>query len=383
MIKFTRYITSNVIADLAKKMVFIGGPRQIGKTTFALSLLDQGSEDHPAYLNWDFIENKERILRGELPDPKYKLIIFDEIHKYKDWRNLLKGFYDKYKLKRSFLISGSARLDYYRRGGDSLQGRYHYYRLHPFSINELATNANLHDLDLLLKFGGFPEPLFDNSEVSWKRWQRERISRVIQEDLLNLEKVREISQLQLLASVLPTKVGSIFSVNALREDLKVSFETVESWINILENLYMCFRISPYKGSNNSILRLVHKEKKLYLWDWSVCQNLWVKFENLVASHLLKYCHYIEDTQGDDMDLHFLRDTEKREIDFIVTKNHKVLFAVECKSGDDDVAHNIKYFAKKTDIPIFYQVHLGTKDYENLDYRTRVLPFNKFALEMHL
>lgn len=379
---FKRYLTNDVIADLTKKMVFIGGPRQIGKTTFALSLLNNGDEDNPAYLNWDFIENKERIMRGELPDPKYKLVILDEIHKYKDWRNLLKGFYDKYKLKRSFLIIGSARLDYYRRGGDSLQGRYHYYRLHPFSIKELATNANLNDLDLLLRFGGFPEPLFDNSETSWKRWQRERISRVIQEDLLNLEKVREVSQLHLLASVLPSKVGSILSINSLREDLKVSFETAESWVNILENLYVCFRISPYKNSKNSILKLVHKEKKLYLWDWSVCgQNIGARFENLVASHLLKYCHYIEDTKGDYMGLYFLRDTEKREIDFIITKNNKALFAVECKSGSHDIAPNIKYFAKKTDIPIFYQVHLDTKDYENLDYRTRVMPFNKFALEM--
>lgn len=381
---FKRYLTNDVTIDLTKKMVFIGGPRQIGKTTFALSLLENANEEHPAYLNWDFIENKERIMRGELPDPKYKLVIFDEIHKYKDWRNLLKGFYDKYKLKRSFLIIGSARLDYYRRGGDSLQGRYHYYRLHPFSIKELATNANLNDLDMLLRFGGFPEPLFDNSEISWKRWQRERISRVIQEDLLNLEKVREVSQLNLLASVLPNKVGSILSINSLREDLKVSFETVESWINILENLYVCFRISPYNVGKNSILRLVHKEKKLYLWDWSVCrQNLGARFENLVASHLLKYCHYIEDTKGDEMGLYFLRDTEKREIDFIVTKNHKALFAVECKSGSQDISPNIKYFSKKTDIPIFYQVHLDLKDYENLDYRTRVMPFNKFALEMQV
>lgn len=376
---FKRYLTTTVIQDLHKKMVFIGGPRQIGKTTFALSLLSNGNEENPAYLNWDFIENKERIMRGELPDPKYQLIIFDEIHKYKDWRNLIKGLYDKYKQKRQFLITGSARLDYYRRGGDSLQGRYHYYRLHPFTIKELSENANINDLNLLIKFGGFPEPLFSNNETVWKRWQRERVSRIIQEDLLSLERVRGISQLNLLASILPNKVASILSINALKEDLRVSFETIESWINILENLYYCYRIPPY---SNTKLRTVNKEKKLYLWDWSICyNNPGARFENLVASHLLKYCHYIEDTQGDEMNLCFLRNIEKKEIDFIVTKNNNILFAVECKSGDKDISPNIKYFSKKTSIPIFYQLHLGNSDYENLEYRTRVMPFNKFALEL--
>lgn len=337
------------------------------------------NEDHPAYLNWDFIDNKIKIMKGELPSPEYKLVVFDEIHKYKDWRNLLKGLFDKYKNKRNFLITGSARLDFYRRGGDSLQGRYHYYRLHPFSIKELNDSANIDDVKLLLKFGGFPEPLFANDEITWKRWQRERVSRIIQEDLLNLERVREISQLNLLASILPTKVSAILSINSLREDLKVSFETIDSWINILENLYFCFRISPYHISR---LRTVHKEKKLYLWDWSICRdNKEACFENLVASHLLKYCHYIEDTLGENVGLHFLRDFQKREIDFIVAKNNKVLFAVECKNKYQDISSNIKYFSNHQDIPIFYQVHLEDADYENLEYRTRVMPFHKFAIEI--
>ncbi|MBF0361585.1 MAG: ATP-binding protein [Oligoflexia bacterium] len=376
-----RYLVNDISKDLQKKMVFVGGPRQVGKTTMAFSLLKNGDEDHPAYLNWDYAENRKRMLNYELPDERERLIVFDEIHKYNGWRNLLKGFFDKHKRKRSFLITGSARLDYYRRGGDSLQGRYHYYRLHPFSLKELNNKANVDDMKCLLKFGGFPEPLFSSNEREWKRWQRERSSRIINDDLVNLEKVREISQLSLLASILPHKAASILSINSLREDLRVAFETAESWVQILENLYYCFRISPYGGGNTCKLRLAQKEKKLYLWDWSLChENQGVLFENFVASHLLKYCHYLEDTEGDEMELLFLRDADKREVDFVVTKNKKPIFAIECKNSENNISPNIKYFSERTNIPVFYQLHMGKSNYENSDYRCKVMPFLKFALE---
>ncbi len=369
-----RYSEDSIMDDLRNKMVFVGGPRQVGKTTLAFNILGDTDEEHPAYLNWDIIQTKQMLLRGELPGNE-NLIIFDEIHKYKNWRNLVKGFYDQYRSKRRFLLIGSARLDFYRRGGDSLQGRYHYHRLHPFSLYELNPNPTVEDTHQLLLYGGFPEPFLKAEDRFWKRWTKERITRIIQEDLVNLESVKEISQLDLLAQILPLRVGSPLSINALREDLTVAFDTAERWVQILERLYHCYRILPYGPPK---IRAAKKEKKLYMWDWSLCQETGIRFENMVASNLLKYCNYIEDTEGDRLELRFLRDNNRREIDFIVLKNNKPAFAVECKTGEKNVSKHISYFAPRTEIPAFYQVHLGQKDYEIADIRTRVLPFHIFS-----
>ena len=369
-----RYLKAAVLEDLQEKMVFLGGPRQVGKTTFALGLLDGGSEKHPAYMSWDDLAAKRSLIQGALPSNE-KLIILDEIHKYKGWRNLVKGFYDTNKSERRFLITGSARLDHYRRGGDSLQGRYHYHRLHPLSLFEVNSTPTKADLQHLLQFGGFPEPFLKGNARHWKRWQRERQSRVIQEDLVSLERVDEVSQLDLLSQVLPSRVGSPLSVNNLRQDLSVAFETADRWISILENLYFCFRIQPHGLPR---LRAARKERKLYMWDWSVCETAGARFENAVASHLLKYCHRLEDEQGDRMELRFIRDSQGRELDFVVVRNGKPQFAVECKSGDRSLSRHISYFATRTNIPSFYQLHMGDRDYEIADYRARVLPFTTWA-----
>ena len=369
-----RYLTQAVRKDLSEKMVFLGGPRQVGKTTLALQLLDNGDEKHPAYLNWDDVASRKSLLQGELPGGQ-PLIILDEIHKYKAWRNLVKGFYDKNKSSKQFLITGSAKLDHYRRGGDSLQGRYHYHRLHPLSLHELSAAPTTSDLETLLQFGGFPEPFLKASRRHWKRWQRERQSRVIRDDLISLEHIKEVSQLDLLADVLPDRVGSILSINNLRQDLSVAFETANRWIEILENLYFCFRIKPYGLPK---LRAAKKEKKLYMWDWSVCTDPAARFENLVASNLLKYCHRQEDQEGDCMELNFIRDSTGREIDFVVVQNGKPLFGVECKTRDKGLSKHISYFSKRTPVPAFYQVHMGTKDYEVAEVNARVLPFTTFS-----
>ncbi len=371
-----RYIKSAIVDDLHKKMVFVGGPRQVGKTTMALNILE-GDEQHPAYFNWDYMDDKRLLLQGGLP-ANQPLVVLDEIHKYKQWRNFVKGMYDKNKSQTSFLITGSARLDYYRKGGDSLQGRYHYYRLHPLSLYELTSSPLSTDLESLLTFGGFPEPFFSQSERDWKRWQRERISRVIHEDLVSLEHVREVSQLDLLAVLLQERVASLLSINSLREDLSASHEAVERWVQILENLYYCFRVRPFAAQK---IKSLKKDRKLFLWDWSLCPNPGGRFENLVASNLLKYCHYIEDTLGDDMELCFLRDQYKREVDFVVLRNGKPLFGVECKIGEKTVSKHLSYFSKRTDIPYFYQVHMGKDDYEIADLRTRILPFTQFSSEV--
>ncbi len=369
-----RYLQEPVRKDLGEKMVFLGGPRQVGKTTLALSLLEKGNERHPAYLNWDDLQSRSMLMEGALPADE-PLVILDEVHKYKAWRNLVKGFYDMNRSNRQFLITGSARLDHYRRGGDSLQGRYHYHRLHPLSLHELGGQSGAEELDTLLKFGGFPEPYLKANTRQWKRWQRERQSRVIQEDLINLEHVKEVSQINLLADILPTQVGAPLSINNLRGDLSVAFETAERWVSILENLYYCFRIEPFGIPR---LRAAKKEKKLYMWDWSMCPDDGARFENLTASNLLKYCHLFEDQEGDRMELKFIRDSQKREIDFVVVRNGRPEFAVECKSGDRNLSRNIRYFSERTTIPIFYQVHRERTDQEHASVRARILPFSTFS-----
>ena len=370
-----RYLKESVQEDLKTRMVFIGGPRQVGKTTFALDFLTPPDVRHPAYLNWDDLSIRPALMRGELP-PNQPLIILDEIHKYARWRNLVKGFYDTKKGGTAFIITGSARLDHYRRGGDSLHGRYHYYRLHPFSLAELNSKPSGKDLELLLRFGGFPEPLFRGEERFWRRWQRERTHRVIYDDIRDLEKVKEISLLELLAEELPRRVGSPLSIKNLREAMEVAHETVDRWLLVFERMYYAFRISPFGAPK---IRAVKKEQKLYLWDWTAVSDEGARFENLVACQLLKYCHFMEDSEGYRMDLRFLRDTDKREVDFVVLKEGRPLFAVECKTGEKDISPALFYFKQRVRLPECYQVHTGTRDYEKQGIR--VLPFFTFCREL--
>lgn len=368
-----RYLFDSLDADLAEKMVFLGGPRQVGKTTLALSLIGAKDLRHPGYLSWDDVRARPGIRRGELPAGQPRIVL-DEIHKFARWRSLVKGLYDTREPGQSLLVTGSARLDVYRRGGDSMHGRYHAYRLHPISLAEAGGHADL--IEPLLRFGGFPEPFVRSSDRHWRRWQRERIDRIVRDDVRDLERVREISLIELLIDALPVRVGSPLSVRNLREDLEVAHDTAERWLGILENLYVCFRIPPF-GSPR--IRAVKKEQKLYLWDWSAVPEPGARFENLVGSHLLKFCHYREDTEGHRMDLRYLRDTDAREVDFVVLENRKPLFAVEVKSGDREVGRAVRYFKQRTSIPRWYQVHLGTRDV--LVDGVRVLPLAALCREI--
>ena len=379
MLKKLRYLYPYISKDLQKKMVFIGGPRQVGKTTLSLQFFKTNkSEKNEGYLNWDNSLDRSRILKDQLPLSEV-IIVFDEIHKFRNWRGLIKGLYDKYKSTNRFIITGSARLDHFRKGGDSLMGRYHYYRLHPLSLTEISKNPTREDLNDLMKYSGFPEPFFEKNVNNHRRWQRERLQKVVYEDLRDLETVKEISQIELLVDSLPQRVGSPLSLKNLSVDLQVSQPTVARWVTILDNLYLTFRISPYGAPK---IRAVKKEQKLYFWDWSQNEDPGATFENLVASQLLKYCHFLEDTEGHKMELRFLRDTDKREIDFVVIQNKKPLFAVECKTGEKAISPHIKYFSERTNIPAFYQVHLGTKDYGAAS-TGRVLPFIKFCTEFKM
>jgi predicted AAA+ superfamily ATPase len=230
----------------------------------------------------------------------------------------------------------------------------------------------------MLKFGGFPEPLLAQSERTLRLWQRERLTRVVREDLRDLERVREISLVEQLVDLLPTKVGSTLSIKSLREDLTVDHKTVEKWLSILENLYVCFRVPPYGARR---VRAIKKAQKLYLWDWSMTPAPGPRFENLVAAQLLKYCHWQEDVEGYRMELRFLRDTDGREVDFVVVQEGKPAFAVECKTGDKEASAAARYFAERTSIPVFYQVHLGERTFQS--GKTIVLPFASFCEELAL
>lgn len=384
-----RYLTSPILNDLSEKMVFVGGARQVGKTSLAKYIAEHHFRSYD-YLNWDYRDDRKNILQGRFKGDA-EIILFDEIHKYRDWKNYLKGQYDKHKGEFRILVTGSARLDVYRRGGDSLMGRYYYYRLHPFSLAEflnkqnkiaLFNSLNFHitgkevkkAFDILMKFGGFPEPLLSQNEKTLRRWHNQRLDRLIREDIRDLENIRDLSALQILVDILPEKVGSLLSVNSLREDLSVAHKTVSAWMDILERFYYIFRIFPFSHKK---IRSLKKEPKLYLMDWSEIRgNNSARFENIVACHLLKLCHYMNDVEGYDTELYFLRDVDGREVDFLVTADKKPWFAVEAKESSREISRNLIYFGSKMNIPFLYQV-VEEKDIDIKKDNIRIIGAEKF------
>ena len=339
-----RYLEPQILKDLERKMVFLSGPRQAGKTTIAQGILKSRydpAEHKSRYLNWDDSADRELIFRGASPYAP-GLVVFEELHKYARWRQYLKGLYDKRKDELQILVTGSARLDYYRRGGDSLQGRYHHLRLHPLSLREVHPYAGDALADLLA-LSGFPEPFLSGSADEARRWSREYRSRVLREDLGDLEKVSELSLLEHLAVRLPDLVGSPLSLNALREDLQVAHQTVSRWVGILERLYQIFRIYPFGAPT---IRAVKKEAKHYQMDWTLVAAPGARFENLVACHLLKENHFLEDTKGIDRELRYFRDVESREVDFVVLEEKRPIRFVECKLSGRDASPSLRYLHHK-------------------------------------
>lgn len=365
--KRPRYLLPQVRRDLERKMVFVAGPRQVGKTTLALSI----PRARRAYLNWDVAEHRERILRREMPPTK--LWIFDEVHKYRRWRNYLKGLWDGRRPGQRILVTGSGRLDLYRFGGDSLQGRYHLLRLHPFSVAELGIRT-ASDLSQLLRLGGFPEPFLSGNEDEARRWSRQHRNLLVREDVVSLEQVRDLGQFELLMLRLPELVGSPLSINAIREDLQVSHKTVSSWIAALERLYAVFRVPPVGAPR---LRAVKKEQKHYHFDWSVVPADGPRFENLVACHLLKWVHFEQDVRGRDLELRYFRDVNGREVDFVVTEGRKPMLLVECKWGDAGIDGSLRYLKARFPEADAWQISAaGVKDYLGPD-GIRVSPAQAF------
>ncbi|MBM3317862.1 MAG: ATP-binding protein [Candidatus Eisenbacteria bacterium] len=349
----SRYLAAQVRKDLKTKMVFVAGPRQVGKTTMARSLPGAAA----GYLNWDVAEHRERILRRELPPGN--LWIFDEIHKYRNWRGYLKGLFDGRSANRRIMVTGSARLDLYRRGGDSLQGRYHLLRLHPLSAKELGLRGSAELRDLMV-LGGFPEPYFGGSATGARRWSREYRNLLIREEVAGLERIHDLGTLEALVLRLPELVGSPLSLNALKEDLQVSHKTVARWMEVLERLYAVFRIPPFGAPR---IRAIRKAQKHYHFDWSLVGEDPQRFENLVAAHLLKWVHFEQDTRGRDLELRYFRDTDGREVDFVVVERRQPLLFVECKWSDQPIDKGIRYLKARFPATESWQVSAtGTKDY---------------------
>jgi predicted AAA+ superfamily ATPase len=354
-----RYLKKAIETDAleSKKIAFVSGPRQVGKTTMIRSMLS-ASEFENNYFNWDDDEFRKtwsstpkRILLNKHPG---SLIALDEIHKDRKWKNRLKGLYDLSKQDFKFIVTGSARLDFYRKSGDSLQGRYIPYRLHPFTLGESEQikgppqkkwDENYKPtfiLEDLLKFGGFPEPLFAQDVQKAIRWRRLYRERLIREDLRDLQNVRDMQQVETLALLLVERAASQLSYESLRQDLSVSFESVKTWIELLEALFYCYRISPY---SHKIKNSLKKEPKLFLYDWSLITDEGHRLENLVAGHLLKSCHAWTDCALGEFDLFYVRDKQKREVDFLVTQDRKPFALIEVKSGHSQPTDSLVYFQK--------------------------------------
>lgn len=357
-----------------KQMLFLMGPRQVGKTTTCRSL--QKEFKYFSYFTWDDQGDREQILGGPkavamsiglegLPESK-PLVVFDEIHKYPDWKNFLKGFYDGYSERAHILVTGSARLDVYKKGGDSLMGRYFLYRFHPLSIAEIAdptlpsTELRLKPVAIsekhfedLWKFGGYPDSFLKANQRFFNRWSNLRLQQLFQEDIRDLTRIQELKQLEVLATLLKLQVGKQTSYESLAKKVRVTGHTVRNWIETLCSLYYCFEIRPW---SKNIARALIKEPKYYLWDWSQVSDPGARAENFVASHLLKAVHFWTDSGFGRYDLHYIRDKDQREIDFLVTRYDEPWFLVEVKiSNNKAISPALIHFQKVTNAKHAFQV----------------------------
>jgi uncharacterized protein len=362
--------------DLAAKMVLLVGPRQCGKTTLARSL-----NDAAAYYSWD-VDAHRRALKESRLDPDARLWILDEIHKWRQWRNWLKGLYDMEHESHSLLVTGSARLDAYHRGGDSLQGRFFLHHLHPLTyaetggsrpawehpegllglLREPQRKADPDRLAALLRLGGFPEPFLSGSDRHARRWRKSYGTTLIREDIGTLEALKDLDKLELLYDRLPACVGSPLSMNALRNDLEVAFETVRNWITILERVYGVFRVPPFGPPR---IKAVKKEQKLYFWDWARVEDEGARLENLVAVHLLRLCDWLGDVHGESAELRYFRDVDGHEVDFVVLLRKKPWLAVEVKQGDRGLSPGLRYLLERSRFSFACQVSAQGSTERNL------------------
>ncbi len=337
----SRFLSQFILNDLSKKMIFLSGPRQSGKSTLSKKLILKNS----TYLNWDIGKDKKIIL-NQLWDKKSNLVILDELHKFNKWKNYLKGVYDEYQNTPPLLITGSAKLDTFRKSGDALTGRYFHYRLHPIDIHESLnffkeTNP-YYAAKKLIKTGGFPEAFLNPKDA--ERVRQDRFDLVLNEDLRDISKSNSISGLSHLIEILRDQVGSNINHESLSSDLGVSAPTVKCWLELLERLYVIFKVPPYSFRLSTALK---KDSKYYFYDCAAATDeQGARLENLAASSLLKYCHFKRDTEGKDYQLYYYRDKQKREVDFIVAERTKPLYSIEIKKSEDNFNKNLFYLKNK-------------------------------------
>jgi predicted AAA+ superfamily ATPase len=368
------------LADF-RQMAFIAGPRQVGKTTCSKMLAAQCDQSH--YLNWDNTNQRKLLMRG--PDAvatslhlmtasKAKsLIVFDEIHKYRKWKLFLKGFFDLYEDQASIVVTGSTKLDLYRRGGDSLMGRYFLYRMHPLSVAELLTTSlrkseiissqclGKDKFQQLMTYGGFPEPFTKADRQFSNNWQRLRKQQLLKEDIRELSQIQDLAHLEFLIDILIEEASTQLNVATISNQLNIAQSTITRWINTLKTFYFCFTIKPW---HQNVRRAIRKMPKIYLWDWSLVKDIGKKHENFIASHLLKAVHFWIDSGFGDYDLFYLRDKEKREVDFLVTKDRKPWFLVEVKtSSNAKISENLVYFQELLKVPHAFQVVIDMDEVE--------------------
>nr|HDN00718.1 ATP-binding protein [Deltaproteobacteria bacterium] len=337
-----RYLTNYILDDLKKKIVLLTGPRQSGKTTLSKMLSNNFD-----YLNFDNPEHRLGLIERSW-DRSKDLIIFDELHKLNNWKSWLKGIYDTEGVQPRIIVTGSAKLDIYRKVGDSLAGRFFQFRLHPLDLKEIK-RINKPDnlqavLDLLLDTGGFPEPYLEGSTTFYNRWKRSHLDIILKQDIVDLENVREITSIETLIQLLRKRVGNPVSYKSLAQDLQCSDKTVKRWLTILENMYIIFRVGPF---HRNIARSILKAPKYYFYDTGqVIGDSGIRLENLTACALLKEIHYIEDCYGEQAHLYYLKTKDSREIDFFITRNEVPFLMIEVKWADSTPNRNFSIFGKR-------------------------------------
>ncbi len=336
-----RYLSKYIQEDLDKKIILLTGPRQIGKTTLSKMLKNDFD-----YFNFDNADDRLSLQKKSW-DRSKALVIFDELHKLKNWKSWLKGVYDTEKMPPAIVVTGSAKLDTYRKVGDSLAGRFFQFRIHPLDLKEIhdvLAPENLEgELDRLLICGGFPEPFLDGTVRFYNRWKKSHLDIILKQDLIDLENVQQILQIETLIQLLKNKVGSPVSFSSLARDLQCSDKTVKRWLTILETMYVIFKVPPF---HKNIARAIQKTPKFYFYDTGqVIGDSGIKLENTVACALQKEIHFREDCFGETRQLYYLMNKEGREVDFCITTNNDPSLMVEVKWKDENLSPNFEIFKR--------------------------------------